>query len=66
MKDLNKAFGSRFFFRQTGVLQYCLIRVQKVSVGPNRDDELRYCIDDCAELSFGFGYFAEGARRRLG
>ena len=64
MKDLNKAFRSRFFFRQAGVLQYCLIRVLKVSVGPNRDNELRYCIDDCSELSFGFSYFIESPRQR--
>jgi hypothetical protein len=43
-------------------LQYCLIRVQKVSVGPNSDDELRSCIDDGSKLSFGFGYLVESLR----
>jgi hypothetical protein len=66
MKDLNKAFRSRFFFGQAGVLQYCLIGVLKISVRPNRDNELRYCIDDCSKLSFGFGYFVESlCQRRL-
>jgi hypothetical protein len=33
------------------------------SIGPARQhnsrDELRYCIDDCSKLGFGFGYFFE-------
>ena len=62
MKDIAKAFRTHFFFRQAGVLQYCLICVQKFSVGPNSDDELRYCIDDCSKFSFGFGYFVESLR----
>src|ERR1700688_2355704 len=62
MKDFTKAFGPQFLFRQAGVLQYCLIRVQKLSVRPNSDDELRYRIDDCSKFSFGFGYFVESPR----
>jgi hypothetical protein len=61
MKDLTKPFRPHFFFRQAGVLQYCLIRGQKVSVGPDRYDELRYCIDDGSKFSFGFGYFVESS-----
>jgi hypothetical protein len=62
VKDLRKAFRSHFFFRQAGVLQYFLICMQKVSVGPNGDDELGYCIDDGPKFSFGFGFFVEGPR----
>jgi hypothetical protein len=66
MKDLTIAFRHHLFFRQAGVLQYCLIRVQKISVRPSSDDELRYCIDDRLKFSFGFGYFVESpGERRL-
>src|SRR6266852_1089743 len=64
MKGLTKALRLHFFFRQARVLQYCLIRVQKVSVGPDRDDELRYYIDDGSQFSFGFGYFVVSPRQR--
>ena len=59
MKDRTKALRSHFFPYQAGVLEYCLVRGQKISVGPNRDDELGYCIDDCSKFSFGFGLFVE-------
>jgi hypothetical protein len=52
----------QFFFRQAGVLPYCLICVQKVSVGPNSDDELRDGIDDGSKFSFGFGDFVKSLR----
>src|SRR5260221_1510470 len=51
MKDLTKAIRPHFFFRQAGVLQYSLIRVQQLSVGPNSDDQLRDCIHDCSQFS---------------
>src|SRR3984885_8515074 len=53
VKNLTKASRPHFFFRQAGVVPYCLIRVKKCSVGPNSDDELRDCIDDCSKFSFG-------------
>src|ERR1700731_1641675 len=59
MKDRMNALQPEFFFRQAGVLLYCLIRIQKVSVGPNGRDELRYCIDDCSKFGVGFGYSFE-------
>lgn len=63
MKDFMKSFRVHFFLRQAGVLEYCLIRIQKFSVRPESDDELRYGIDDCSKFSFGFGYFVEGPRQ---
>src|SRR5216684_6397926 len=62
MEDLTKPVRSHFFFGQAGVLHYCLIRVQEVSVSSNSNDQLRYCIDDGAKFSFGFGYFIESPR----
>src|SRR2546422_5819084 len=62
MKDLTKAPRSHALRRQSGVVHYCLIRVQKCAVGPNSDDALRYCIDDRSKLSFGFGDFLESPR----
>src|SRR5437016_486147 len=62
MDDLTKAPRPHVLRRQPGVVHYCLIRVQKCAVGPNSDDELRYCIDDRSKLSFRFGDFLESPR----
>src|SRR5580692_825552 len=62
MKDLAKPLRPHFLLPQAGVLQQCLICVEMISVNTNRDDELRYCIDDCSKLGFGFGDLVEGCR----
>ena len=62
MKDVAEAFRPHFLFRQAGVVQYRLIRGQKCAVGPERDDELRYGIDDCSKFSFGFRKLFERTR----
>src|SRR5260370_40228530 len=59
MKGVEKFFRPHVFFLLAGVLQHCLICVQKVSISSNGDDELRYGVDDGSKLRFGFGYFVE-------
>src|SRR3989441_12077497 len=61
MKDITKVFRPHVFFRQAGVVEYCLIRGEKFSVGLNTDDELRDCINDCSKVNLGFGHLVESA-----